>query len=66
MDTHQIGFFLLVAGAVLVLRGKCFSWIGHLPGDFVYRGQHVQVFLPLGTCLALSLILTILARLFSK
>lgn len=32
---------------------------GRLPGDLAWRGRHVQVFVPLGTCLVLSVVLTL-------
>lgn len=61
--------FLILAGLVLVTLG-CLGWLGSklgwprlgsLPGDFVYRGERVTFFLPLGTCLLLSAVLTLIA-----
>ncbi len=66
MSTQQIGLLLLVAGAVFLLGSRWLPWLGNLPGDFVYRGQNVQVIFPLGTCLLLSLVLTVIMKLFGK
>jgi hypothetical protein len=37
--------------------------LGNLPGDLVYRGDNVQVYVPLGTMIVLSLVLTLLLNL---
>lgn len=61
--------FLILAGLALVALG-CLGWLGSklgwprlgsLPGDFVYRGERVTIYLPLGTCLLLSAVLTLIA-----
>lgn len=65
----EIPRFLILASLALValgllgwLGGK-FGWprLGNLPGDFVYRGERVTFYLPLGTCLLLSVVLTLIA-----
>ena len=64
-----LGKLLMAAGAVLVVAGLL-VWLfekllplGQLPGDFVVRGRHVTVFVPLATSLLLSLLLTLLVNL---
>lgn len=61
-----MGRWLILAGLVLVGAGVV--WVGleriglfpgRLPGDFAWRGRNVQVFVPLGTCLLLSVVLTV-------
>ena len=32
---------------------------GRMPGDVAWRGRHVQVFVPLGTCLVLSVVVSV-------
>lgn len=59
-----------MAGAVLVVLGVWLTFagrlpgLGRLPGDFVFGGPRVRVYLPLGTSLVLSVLLTLLLRLF--
>ena len=66
--------FLVLAGLSLVALGAIL-WLaarlglpkpGHLPGDFVYRGQRVTLYFPLGTCLLVSALITLLATLFGR
>ena len=37
--------------------------LGQLPGDFSWSGENVQVFVPLGTMILISVVLTILLNL---
>lgn len=56
---------LVVAAIGLVLwSGVGRGWIGRLPGDIHYRRGNFQVYFPIVTCLALSVLLTLLAWLF--
>jgi ribose/xylose/arabinose/galactoside ABC-type transport system permease subunit len=54
-----LGLLLLVVGAGLILAGRLGWPIGRLPGDFAWKGKHVQVFFPLGTSIAISVVLTV-------
>ena len=49
------GLGLAAVGAVLVLIPKV-PWLGRLPGDILVQKPHVTFFFPLGTCLLLSLL----------
>lgn len=66
MDAGTIGRGLVYFGAVLVLVGGLVLLIGrvldlgNLPGDFVYKGENVRVYIPVGTMIVLSLVLTLL------
>ena len=71
-DMQPIGRLLIVAGlalavigAVLVL-GPRIPLLGRLPGDFHIETENVRVFVPLGTMLLLSLILTIVLNLLNR
>ena len=70
MPTPTLGRALLFLGILLVLLGLILSLggqlplAGKLPGDFVFQRGRTTVFLPLGTSLALSLIASLLWRLF--
>lgn len=67
-----LGKLLLAGGAVLVVAGLAllfldrFLPLGRLPGDFVWRGRHATVLVPLATCLLLSLLLTVILNLFLR
>jgi len=61
MDLRELGRTLLIFGAVLLLVGAFFFFggklpfrLGHLPGDFVHRGEHTTFYFPIVTCLVLS------------
>jgi len=68
---QQIGSFLLILGGIVILIGlalllfpKSWGWLGHLPGDLRFKlGERGQIFLPLGTSLVISLVLSLLATL---
>lgn len=63
---QEIGKLLLVLGIVLVVIGAVLAfgaripWIGRLPGDFQFGGSNWRVYLPLGTSLLISVVLTLL------
>lgn len=65
--SEQIGFFLMVVGGTLFLLGGVFYLFGHmtgrLPFDWVYRGERVTIWVPLGTSIFLSIVLTLLLNL---
>lgn len=61
-----VGVLLVVAGVVVLGLERVGIRPGHLPGDFAYRGRNVQVWFPLGTCILLSVLLSVVMYLFSK
>ena len=52
------GLIIVACGVILYLMGKL--GIGQLPGDISFGGKHWQIFLPIGTCVLLSILLTLL------
>lgn len=60
-----LGLLLILLGAVLVLAGRLGLPLGRLPGDFAYRGKNVSVYIPLGTCILISVVLSLVAYLLS-
>lgn len=60
------GRVLLVVGAALFLLGAVLTWgprmpwLGRLPGDFRFGGQNWKVYIPLGTSLLLSVVLSLI------
>lgn len=59
------GFFLLLAGIVLILLGRI-PGVGRLPGDIIIKKENFSFYFPLATCILLSLILTIVLNLWSR
>ncbi len=59
------GVVLVVIGAVLLLAGKI-PWLGRLPGDIYYKGDHVSFYFPIVTCLLISVVLSLLFYLFRR
>jgi hypothetical protein len=60
-----VGIILVIAGVVLLLAPKI-PWLGKLPGDISYKGERFTFYFPLGTCILLSIILTLIFWLFRK
>ena len=59
------GGALLVVGVLLVLSGKL-PWLGRLPGDIVIQRGNFSFYFPLGMCLLVSVLLSILFALFRR
>jgi hypothetical protein len=60
----ELGRLLAGLGLLLVIVGALLMWapsirLGHLPGDFVIPFKNGRLYLPLGTCLVLSVLLTL-------
>lgn len=61
-----IGILLVVVGAVLLVAARLGLPLGRLPGDVSYRGRNFSVYFPLGTCIVLSVLLSLAFYLFSR
>ncbi|MGA1845316.1 MAG: DUF2905 domain-containing protein [bacterium] len=59
------GFILIALGGVLILAGKV-PFIGRLPGDIHIKRDNLDVYLPLGTSILISIILSLLLYIISK
>ncbi len=63
-----VGKLLLLAGVFLILFGLLFifweriPYLGKLPGDFVIQRGSFRVFIPIVTCVIISVILTIVVN----
>ena len=68
----DLGRFLIVIGVLLVLVGAGLllapkiPWLGKLPGDISFKRGNVSFYFPLGTCILISVILTLIMYLFRK
>jgi hypothetical protein len=69
---EPLGRLLLVAGLVLVGLGLVFifaprvPFLGRLPGDIRIEEDGVTIFIPLGTMIVLSLLLTLVLNLLGR
>ena len=69
---NDLGKFLVIAGLMLVVIGALLwsglgkNWLGRLPGDIHYSRGNFSFHFPIVTCLILSIVLTLLLRLFRK
>lgn len=60
---------LIVVGLILIAAGLLWPWIGwlgHLPGDIVVERRNFTLYIPIATCLAISLVLTLLFWIFNR
>ena len=61
-----LGCLLLAAGLLITLGPRLPFRAGRLPGDFVWRGKSATLYFPLGTCLVLSVLFSLLSLLFRR
>jgi hypothetical protein len=71
MNWEELGRLLLVAGAVLLALGGIFMMadkfpIGRLPGDFKFGTEKFSIYIPVATCVLLSVVLTLIFNFFSR
>ncbi|RMG46409.1 DUF2905 domain-containing protein [Chloroflexus aurantiacus] len=59
------GVMLIVIGLVVLAAGRL-PWLGRLPGDILIERDNLTIFIPLGTMLVVSLILTVIANLIAR
>ena len=60
-----IGLLVAAIGGALMLDGRI-PWIGRLPGDITIARGNFRLYIPLGTCLLASAILTAVFRLLGR
>jgi len=61
-----LGIVFLLIGAGVYGLGKFNLTLGHLPGDFRFQIGNSTVFIPCGTSILLSIILTLFLTLLSR
>lgn len=60
-----LGLAIVVVGGVVMFADKI-PWMGKLPGDIILSKPGYRLYLPITTCLILSLLITFILKLFSK
>lgn len=69
---HDFGKTLVVVGLIIAAVGVLFylggriPWLGHLPLDFDIKTERFRFYFPLGTCLLLSVLLSLLFYLWRR
>lgn len=60
-----LGIALIALGTVFIIINKIFP-VGNLPGDLHWQWGQTKVYFPVVSCLAVSVIATVLINLFFK
>jgi uncharacterized protein HemY len=61
-----IGLATALIGAVILIAGRYFPWLGNLPGDIRIEGDNYKVYVPLATMILVSVLATILLNIFMR
>ena len=70
--SDQIGKMIVLAGAVLVVVGLVITFfdriplVGKLPGDLHFRRGNFQIYFPIVTSIALSVVLSLIVWIVSR
>ncbi len=67
----DMGRFLIIAGVALAAIGFLFLMsdklpLGRLPGDFHFGKDNFRIYIPVTTCILISVILTLIVNFFSR
>jgi len=68
----EMGRFLVIIGVVLAALGLILwfapkiPYLGRLPGDITWQKGRFTFYFPLGTCILISLVLTLIFYLFRR
>jgi uncharacterized membrane-anchored protein YitT (DUF2179 family) len=69
---RDLGKFLMMIGAVIVLLGAILwtgfmpKWLGRLPGDIRIEREHGAFYLPIVTCIVISIVLSLIFSIFRR
>ncbi len=61
-----VGVIFIIIGGLIYLLGRFNITIGRLPGDFSFQRGKLTVYLPCGTSILLSIVLTVILALLSR
>jgi hypothetical protein len=56
-----LGVALVVIGGIVMLLARTGLPLGRLPGDIVYRGKNTAFYIPLASCILISVVLSIVS-----
>jgi len=62
-----LGLIAVLAGAIIYMGWgtKVFGWLGRLPGDIRIEKNGMAFYLPITTCIVISLFLSGIARIYT-
>ena len=60
-DVMLFGLLIVAVGAALYFNPRIPFRLGRLPGDAVFRVKNTTVYFPVVTCIAVSVLLTLLS-----
>jgi len=60
-----VGLLLALAGSLILLGGR-FPFLGRLPGDIYLQRKGVGFYFPLGTCILVSIVLSLVLWLWMR
>lgn len=72
MNINEVAKVIIILGAVLIALGIILPYVaklnffGKLPGDIRIKGENFSFYFPIATCIVLSVLLTLLAKLFFR
>lgn len=72
MNINEVAKVIIILGAVLIALGVILPYVaklnffGKLPGDIRIKGDNFSFYFPIATCIVLSVVLTLLAKLFFR
>jgi hypothetical protein len=61
-----IGLATAFIGAIILIAGRFFPWLGNLPGDIRFEGENFNIYIPLATMILISILATILLNIFLR
>jgi choline-glycine betaine transporter len=69
---RELGKFVAVMGVIITLLGLAMwsgfapKWLGGLPGDIRIEREHSAFYLPIVTCIILSILFSLLLSIFRR
>jgi len=72
MPLNQFGKLLIIFGILIVIAGLALlffdkiPFLGKLPGDIHIRKNSTHIYIPIVSCILISIILTIIFNLFGR
>ncbi|AEH44873.1 hypothetical protein Thein_1001 [Thermodesulfatator indicus DSM 15286] len=60
-----VGLFMVFVGGIMILGSKI-PFLGKLPGDILIKRDNFTFYFPLGTCILLSILLTLIFSLIFR